>query len=273
MLDTISWKDNEPTVAPSAWLARFQDHATTRDLRTIRVKEPNNVVVTLEPIDAPGAMNWTLSADPGALVVMWIPQDVKAPELERQAEDWLQRSGSNTPPVRAGIRTVRVHVGEDRALIYASAENLDPSLDAVIRFAVALRELTALEKSMAQMWTEIDDDAPVAQLDARRRAAQQKHIDEMVVATTRMKASFLRLDPGAQSIGRRARRLVEAHLRRTRRRRATRGPRRGPRTAHPVSRSRTTRSPIPGSSRPSWRLASGARRSKAMSSKRPSCCC
>ena len=103
-------------------------------------------------------------------------------------------------PVRATIRTVRVIWHDTRALIYTNAEQLQGAIDAVIRFTIAERETTALERAMDSTWASMDADAPLTYAVTSRQQKQQQHVNELTELATRMKAMYLRVSKALEQL-------------------------------------------------------------------------
>jgi hypothetical protein len=186
-----------------AWRVDFQEHTSSANSGSIAVKEPRNLTAVFTPVDPEEGLATASSQYPGSLTIVWMPPGVNAPpSIERDVEAWTRGGASSRkgPLVRAGIRTVRVFMDDNRALIYAGSEQLQSAIDAVVRFTVAQRETLALELTMSSTWASVDADAPLTHSVTSDQQKHQRHANEMTELSTRMKAMHLRISQALEQL-------------------------------------------------------------------------
>jgi len=130
------------------------------------------------------------------LLVIWVPADsVNSQDMERQMERmWpAEGQGSQERLIRAGIRTSRVFWSDDRAIIFAAAEQSMDAIDAVLRFTIAERQTRALERQMTEMWSAINEHTSLVHAVKTRHQRFQKTVNMMTERATLMAAASLRL--------------------------------------------------------------------------------
>ena len=146
-----------------AWRVDFQERPSMGDLGSVVIKEPRNVNAVLTPVDVKEALASGRTESDGSLTIVWMAPGVNTPSsIEYDVEAWMRDDANSVrqTPVRATIRTVRVIWHDSRALIYTTAEQLRDAIDAVIRFTVAERDVTALELAINSTWASLDANAP-----------------------------------------------------------------------------------------------------------------
>ena len=202
MLNKVTQQE-QVSLQAKAWRVDFQQTPSTADLRSVVIKEPRNVNAVLTPVDVDEALASGRMASSGSLMIVWMAPGVNTPSnIEHDVEAWM-RDGTNSvrqTPVRATIRTVRVIWLDSRALIYTTAEQLQDAIDAVVRFTVAEREVTALELAIDSTWASLDANAPLTHAVTSRQQEQQRHVNELTVLATRMQAMYLRVSKALEQL-------------------------------------------------------------------------
>jgi len=200
MLNKVTQQEHVSLKA-QAWRVDFQERPS--NLTSVVIKEPRNVNAVLTPIDMEEALASGRLESGGSLTIVWMPPGVNTPpSIEHDVETWMRDGASSArqTPVRATIRTVRVIWHDTRALIYTNAEQLQGAIDAVIRFTIAERETTALERAMDSTWASIDADASLTHAVTSRQQKQQQHVNELTELATRMKAMYLRVSKALEQL-------------------------------------------------------------------------
>jgi hypothetical protein len=78
--------------------------------------------------------------------VVWMPPGLdRASTVERDADEWMRGGGEKRKDamVRADVRTVRAVRDESRAMIYASQRDIHSALDAIARFSIVQKGVSA----------------------------------------------------------------------------------------------------------------------------------
>jgi len=198
-------QQEHPILQAQAWGVVFLEKSRGVEPGAIVIKEPRSMAAVLMPVDAAAALAATGPDSGDSLTIVWIPTEFTTPPSdERGVEAWVEGGGDplRQAPVRAGIRTVRVFWQTTRALIYASAEQLQDAIDAVIRFTVAQRETIALETRMDSAWAHLDADAPLTHAVTSRHQKRQQHVNEMTEMVARMRVTYLRLSNSLEQLDR-----------------------------------------------------------------------
>lgn len=168
-----------------AWRVRFHSAPPEGEALYSMIQQPRKVVATWEPID-PSAPSSRLDDEGGrSLAVLWLPPSAS----DRAAASWLEGIppegvGGGPRVVRAGVRTARVVWTNARAIIYTAPELVDDALDAVIRFTIAERDLSAIEETMTDVSAQIPVDAPLVH--TRRRWDWRRHHGRIGRTTERL---------------------------------------------------------------------------------------
>lgn len=180
---------------PHAWQIVFRDKLGESEFEPIVIEEPRNLYAVLTPLDVTYALSNEYSPSDDSIDIVWIPPGIdEKSTIGTRAEEWVRRDlgAVRYDPILAGIRTVRVFWHDNRVLIYADAEKMHDTLDAVVRFSVLEREMRALETTMAAMWPTIDADKALTHSVTNAQQSRQPHVNEMTKAATQMKTRFLR---------------------------------------------------------------------------------
>jgi hypothetical protein len=165
----------------------------------VEVKQPRHLIAYLCPTNAADVLAEATPQSEDSFTILWVPRDTNSSDsTERYLEDWAR--GGNTAVVRAGVRTVRIFWNFSRALIYASAQNIDAALNAVIRFTVAQRATIALVADMGATWAAIEADTPLTHSVTARQQRKQSHVNEMTERATRMNAALLRITEALEQL-------------------------------------------------------------------------
>ena len=202
MLNQVTQQEHVSLQA-KAWRVDFQKTPSTAALRSVVIKEPRNANAVLTPVDVEEALASGRTASSGSLMIVWMAPGVNTPSgIEHDVEAWMRNGASSVrqTPVRATIRTVRVIWHDSRALIYTTAEQLQDAIDAVLRFTVAEREMTALELAMDSMWASLDANAPLTHAVTSRQQKQQRRVNELTELATRMYAMYLRVSKALEQL-------------------------------------------------------------------------
>jgi hypothetical protein len=202
MLNKVTQQEHVSLEA-QAWRVNFQERPSMADLRSVVITEPRNVHAVLSPVDVEEALASGRTDSGGSLIIVWMPPGVNTPpSIEHDVEVWMRDGASSgrQTPVRATIRTVRVIWHDSRALIYTTAEQLQDAIDAVVRFTVAEREVTALELAIDSTWASLDADAPLTHAVTSRQQKQQQHVNELTVLASRMQAMYLRVSKALEQL-------------------------------------------------------------------------
>lgn len=199
MMDAVNPQEHS-TITAKAWRVDFRERPGNAEPGAIVVKAPRRLTGVLNPIDCAAALAAGGPDGPDSLTLVWIPPETATPPRdEREAQDWVESGGlPGRAPVRAGVRTIRVFWQNTRAAIFASEEQLQDAIDAVVRFTVAEREMIALESQMEAMWASLDEDAPLTHAVTRRDQKRQSRVNEMTELAARMRAAYLRLSKGLE---------------------------------------------------------------------------
>jgi hypothetical protein len=194
----------EPKVIEArAWRVAFSARAEGADPAQIIIREPRNLVATVTPVEVQDTLSRRTPEDDGSLDIVWAPPGANFPaNVEHEVESWVEDAATPTRrlPVRAGIRTVRVFWHDGRALLYANPEQVSDAIDAIVRFTLAEREITALEDAIASNWATIDADASLTHSVQRRDQRRQPHVDAMTRLATRMQTARLRVERALEQL-------------------------------------------------------------------------
>lgn len=144
------------------------------------------------------------------LCVFWVPtSDALSPERESA---WLASSRpvaaeKDSRMVKAGIRTIHVAWFDGRAVIRCNASDLKDALDATIRFVLAERETSSLERRMADMWPHIKEHTPLthgripffARKLVQQVAALTETAADMSASILQLQTALEQLDPALET--------------------------------------------------------------------------
>lgn len=163
------------------------------------MREPRLAIAVSEPIDIEAFTREDYAEDPSALRIIWIPPEAgSVPALESQ---WIEEPNTGRRVVRAGLRAIRVVWSDRRALIYSAPEQLDDTLDAVIRFTAAERETANLESRMDATWSAITEHTPLTHTVPLRGFRRKKAaINAMTDRVTEMTSLLLRLETALEQL-------------------------------------------------------------------------
>jgi hypothetical protein len=200
-------------VKAQAWRVSFSKSPPKDQTVFMTVREPEILVATAQPIEVAEALSesvtrskpsgWRRSgavAEPAwaekPLLVIWVPAEAaNSKDMERQINGmWpAEGQGSQERLVRAGIRTSRVFWSDDRAIIFAAAEQTMDAIDAVLRFTIAERQTSVVEGQMTEMWSAINEHKSLVHAVKTRHQRFQKTVNTMTERATLMMAASLRL--------------------------------------------------------------------------------
>lgn len=190
-----------PDIEAKAWRVCFRSRAIGGEDRIDTIKEPRTVHARWMAKDF-RTLPSTIEDDGGrSLAVLWMPPGAAA-DIETP---WLANvPATNTAAgrvVRAGLRTARVVWTDTLAIVYTAPEQLDETLDAVIRFTIAERDTRALETQMSGIWPAIRRDSRLTHTihpqDQWFRKAKVNRVTDMV---TTMASSVLRLEAALEQV-------------------------------------------------------------------------
>lgn len=144
-----------------AWRLHFQTRppgagSSLANADVLTVREPRQVHVVAEPVDASVPPLTTTDSGGSSLALLWMPplanEDADAAWLEGIP---LEGSRNGARVVRAGLRTARVVWTDQVAVIYATHDQFEDARDAVIRFTVLERDTCEIEAGMPAVWASI----------------------------------------------------------------------------------------------------------------------
>jgi hypothetical protein len=161
--------------------------------------EPRETIAVFDPIalaDAGG------DRPAGALDLVWLPPSAGPTlDLEKRLEaESADVDGRRTPPIRASLRSVRVVWSDSCALIAAPADQLDESIDAVVRFTLAERAMAKIEREMAALWPEIDATKALTHSVSRRQLAERRKLDARTERATDLNVMCMKLEKAIEQL-------------------------------------------------------------------------
>jgi hypothetical protein len=186
-----------------AWRVAFAAEdapAAAAEASVLVLDEPRETVAVSEPIAL--ADSFGEGRPEGALDLVWLPPS-SGPilDLEKRLEtEATGPDGRRRPPIRASLRSVRVVWTDSCALIAAPADQLDESIDAVVRFTLAERAMARIEREMAALWPEIDVVKPLTHSVKRRQLGQQRKLDALTERSTDLNVEFIRLEKAIEQL-------------------------------------------------------------------------
>jgi hypothetical protein len=200
--------EDRRVASTKAWRISFRSALRPGEQPLLVMREPRSIVAVSEPIDAEVTPLGD-SDDSRSLQILWVPPEAGA-ALELEAA-WVEEPSAGHRVVRAGLRSIRVIWSDRRAVIYSAAEQLDDTLDAVIRFTAAERETVNLERQMAAAWSAIDAHTPLTHTVPRRGfrrnkaaiAAMTERVTQMTGLILRLQTALEQLDPNLASTSKR----------------------------------------------------------------------
>jgi hypothetical protein len=183
-----------------AFAAKDAPPAATAEASVLVLDEPHQAYAVSEPIaldDVAGD-----GRPEGALDIVWLPPTAgPTADLEKRLEARsIGPDGRPRPAIRASLRSVRVVWTDAGALIAAPADQLDESIDAVIRFTLAERAMARIEREMAALWSEIDFVKPLTHFVGRRQLSQQRKLDALTERSTDLNVEFLKLEKAIEQL-------------------------------------------------------------------------
>jgi hypothetical protein len=198
---------DRPVPQAQAWRISYLDAAPEPQAALAVINEPSNAVAVATPVELSELLGnvLDLSARPcdDSLLVVWVPSatGAAAADLDSRLHGWIRRDlPANQSPVHASIKTVRVTCTATRAVIYAASEHLSDAMDAVARFAPAMRQTTALEARMAATWPHIKAHTPLTHALTRQQIKLQPQVNTQTEQATEMKAMHLRLQTALEQL-------------------------------------------------------------------------
>jgi hypothetical protein len=215
-MDAIVSVSDRLDIKAQAWRISFSESPPENQTVFMTVGEPQKLVATALSIEVADALAdsaaveaveskpswWRRSGKSSRarkekpLLLIWVPSDAaNSGDIERHIKTmWpAEGQGSKQPLVRAGIRTSRVFCSDDRAIIFAAAEQSMDAIDAVLRFTVAARQTLILEQQMSELWSSIDTHKSLVHDVRTRDQRLQKAVNAMTERATVMRSMFLRL--------------------------------------------------------------------------------
>lgn len=194
-----------------AWRIEFAAAPRKEAEALVIIKEPTDLVAVAEPVAFPEALDVLRAASEKSgsageaakeaarpLLLLCLPTGSGlAPDMESRLEAWL-RGGH--PMVRAGLRTSRVVWSSDRAVIYASPEQMSDAIDAVVRFTIAARLTVQLKNDMASTWPAIAEHVPLTHAVTARQERLQPIVNAMTERVAQMKSLLLRLEAALEQL-------------------------------------------------------------------------
>ena len=156
--------------------------------------------VVSQPIDLANVTGESDNARPkGALDIIWLPPSAgSTQDLERRLE--AAGAEDHRPPIRASLRSTRVVWTASCVLIAAAPDQLDNSLDAVIRFTLAERSMTNLEREMMALWSGIDMAKTLTHSVGRRQLTQRRKLDALTERATELSVEFMKLESAIEQL-------------------------------------------------------------------------
>jgi hypothetical protein len=188
----------------NAWRVAFARKdgpvATAAEASVLVLDEPREIVAVSEPIDLADAGGD--GRPEGAFDIVWLPPSAGSTlDLEKRLEaESTGSDGRRRPPIRASLRSVRVVWTDSCALIAAPADQLDDSIDAVVRFTLAERAMTGIEREMNALWPEIDAVKPLTHSVKRRQLGEQRKLDALTERSTDLNVEFMRLEKAIEQL-------------------------------------------------------------------------
>jgi hypothetical protein len=173
-------------------------------LSFITIREPRHVFAIFEQENPDSVLSDSNARGKDDLLIIWLPRTAaRSMELEMRAEEWV-RGGARAeqPLIRASIRTVLVLWSENRAVIHADINDLQSSLDAVLRFTLVARETLALEQQSAAVWPEIESHLDLTHDISHRQLHLQSKVNSLTEQATRMNVICHRLNLAMQQFDR-----------------------------------------------------------------------
>jgi len=197
---------DRPVPQAQAWRISYLDAAPEPQAALAVIHEPSNAVAVATPVELSDVLGNVLDlsapiAD-GSLLVVWVPAaSGAASDLDSRLHAWIRRDlPANQSPVHASIKTVRVTCTDARAVIYAAPEHLSDTMDAVARFALAMRTTATLEARMAATWPHIKAHTPLTHALTSRQQKLQPEVNALTEQATEMKAMHLRLQTALEQL-------------------------------------------------------------------------
>jgi hypothetical protein len=134
----------------------------------------------------------------GALDIIWAPPSAgSTQDLEKRLETV---GAEGRPPIRASLRSTRVVWTDSCVLIAVAPDQLEASLDAVVRFTLAERSMIKLEREMTALWPEIDMAKTLTHSVGRRQLAQRRKLDTLTERATDLSVEFMRLEGAIEQL-------------------------------------------------------------------------
>jgi hypothetical protein len=134
----------------------------------------------------------------GALDIIWLPPSAgSTQDLEKRLETV---GAEGRPPIRASLRSTRVLWTDSCVLIAAAPDQLDDSLDAIVRFTFAERSMINLEREMTALWPEIDMAKTLTHSVGRRQLAQRRELDALTERAAELNVEFMRLESAIEQL-------------------------------------------------------------------------
>jgi hypothetical protein len=190
-----------PEIEAKAWRVSFKSRVIGGEDRIDTIKEPRTVHARWMAKDFRVPPSTTQDDGGKSFAVLWMPPGA-SPDIETP---WLAEvpaaSSAAGRVVRAGLRTARVVWTDTLAIVYTAPEQLDETLDAVVRFTIAERDTRMLEAQMSGIWPAIRRDARLRHTTHPRdqwfRKAKVNRVTEVV---TTMASSALRLEAALEQV-------------------------------------------------------------------------
>jgi hypothetical protein len=167
------------------------------------LREPCNRYAIAHEVEISDALAGSTPEDDESLLLVWLPRTASsAPGIANRVETWVHDGQREKQPVvRASIRTVLVLWTDSRAVVYATLDEFEAAVDAVVRFTMAARQIEALERQLAGSWSEVEAHVALTHALSSRGLRMQSEVNDMTEQATRMKVVYLRLLNALQQSG------------------------------------------------------------------------
>ena len=179
-----------------AWRVTFSEQGAAVEHEdggaTIVVNDLVTTTAVARPIPYDSAGDGESDRSAGAFDIIWLPPTAgSTQDLEKRLET---ASPDGRPPIRGSLRSTRIVWTDSCALIAAAADQLDDSIDAVVRFTVAARGMLHLEREMTALWPEIDAAKTLTHSVGRRQLARRRQLDALTERATDLSLEFMTLE-------------------------------------------------------------------------------
>jgi hypothetical protein len=166
------------------------------------LREPCTRYAMAHEVDIDDAMDAPAAEDENSFLLVWLPRsEAPVPGTVSRVEAWVQEGRHpETPFVRASIRTILVLWSGSRAVVYATLDEFEATVDAVVRFTMAARQTFNLERQVMSAWTAVEAHVALTHALAMPGMKMQSQVNVMTERATRMKVMHLRLLTALQQL-------------------------------------------------------------------------